>query len=156
MTYEQFKNKYYQDIMPNRHIDIRKGQALMNFLGDIWFAEYKRMSSKFAPNVDCFYNDNLIPAALCHLQNNWYKFYEDIKKVYYTTHLQTETTKNSEGEIIEMVLQTEVITCYYVNNNEINLLCDHFFVNVNDFRDKVILDKLISLGFSENIRLVTL
>ena len=132
MTFQKFKNKFYEEILPNKDFSLRNGQALMNFLGDIWFEQYKRMTAKFADNVDCFYNDNLIPNSLNYLEKNWHKFYDDIKKVYYTTHLQTETTKNSEGEVIEMVLKTEVITCYYVNNNEINLLCDHFFVNVND------------------------
>jgi len=143
MTYQQFKDKYYQEILPNRHIDIRKGQALMNFLGDIWFAEYKRMSSKFAPNVDCFYNDNLIPVALCHLQNNWYKFYEDIKKVYYVNHNLVDYNDNRTG------------TCYYINNNEIVFLFNLEVSYMDSIEDKV-KQELISLGFSENICLVKL
>ena len=141
MTYQQFKDKYYQEILPNKHEDIRKGQALMNFLGDIWFAEYKRMSSKFAPNVDCFYNDNLIPAALCHLQNNWHKFYEDIKKVYYVNHNLFDIDDYS------------TVVCYYINNNEIVFLFN-LSVNAMDSTDVKVKQELISLGFSENICLV--
>ena len=143
MKFEDFKNKYYQVILPNRHIDIRKGQALMNFLGDIWFAEYKRMSSKFAPNVDCFYNDNLIPAALIHLQNNWYKFYEDIKKVYYVNHNLFDIDDYS------------TVVCYYINNNEIVFLFN-LSVNAMDSTEDKVKQELISLGFSENICLVKL
>lgn len=143
MTYEQFKHKYYQEILPNKHEDIRKGQALMNFLGDIWFAEYKRMSSKFAPNVDCFYNDNLIPAALNHLQNNWHKFYEDIKKIYYVNHNLVDYNDNRTG------------TCYYINNNEIVFLFNLEVSYMDSIEDKV-KQELISLGFSENICLVKL
>jgi len=143
MTYEQFKDKYYQEILPNRHEDIRKGQALMNFLGDIWFAEYKRMSSKFAPNVDCFYNDNLIPAALYHLQNNWHKFYEDIKKIYYVNHNLFDIDDYS------------TVVCYYINNNEIVFLFN-LSVNAMDSTEDKVKQELICLGFSENISLVKL
>ena len=113
MTFEQFKNKYYQEILPNEHIDIRKGQSLMNFLSQVWFKQYKRMTSKFADNVDCFNNDNLIPNTLNHLQNNWHKFYEDIKKVYYTKTDLTEENDNFE------VNMTEFLAVLLMTNEEL-------------------------------------
>lgn len=155
MTYEQFKDKYYQEILPNRHEDIRKGQALMNFLGDIWFAEYKRMTAKFAPNVDCFYNDNLIPAALNYLQNNWYKFYEDIKKVYYTFYDEIEQDENLEGYLATFLSGERNVHAYYINNGEIISLFD-LNINIIDDLNLKVKEKLISLGFSENICLVNL
>jgi hypothetical protein len=150
MTYKLFKDKYYQEILPNLDIHSRKGQALMNFLGEVWFAEYKRMSSNFAPNVDCFYNDNLIPNALNHLQNNWYKFYEDIKKIYYTISDETE-----EDDNFTYLTGERNVYAYYVNNDEIVSLFD-LNISITDNTEQKIKEELVSLGFSENIRLVTL
>jgi len=155
MTYQQFKDKYYQEILPNKHEDIRKGQALMNFLGDIWFAEYKRMSSKFAPNVDCFYNDNLIPAALCHLQNNWHKFYDDIKKIYFTFYDELEQDENLDGHLTTFLSGERNVHAYYVNNGEIISLFD-LNINIVDDLNLKIKEELKTMGFDENICLVKL
>lgn len=151
MTFEQFKNKYYQEILPNDHIDIRKGQSLMNFLSQVWFKQYKRMTSKFSDNVDCFYNDNLIPNALNHLQSNWYKFYEDIKKVYYVKSDMTKT----DGNFTYPTGEREVV-CYYVNNDEIVSLFD-LNISITDNTEQKIKEELKTLGFEEkNICLIKL
>lgn len=74
MNFQDFKNKWETDIKPNRHPDIREGQSLMNFLGEVWIEEYKRLSSVHyydQTNIDCFYNDKLIPNTLNHLEKEW-------------------------------------------------------------------------------------
>ena len=150
MTFEQFKNKYYQEILPNEHIDIRKGQSLMNFLSQVWFKQYKRMTSKFADNVDCFNNDNLIPNTLNHLQNNWHKFYEDIKKVYYT-----KTDLTEENDNFEYLTGERIVYAYYVNNDEILSLFE-LNISVMDNTEQKIKEELKTFGFPDNICLVTL
>lgn len=150
MTFEQFKNKYYQEILPNDHIDIRKGQSLMNFLSQVWFKQYKRMTSKFADNVDCFYNDNLIPNALNHLQSNWHKFYEDIKKIYYT-----KTDLTEENGDFEYLTGERIVYAYYVNNDEIVSLFD-LNISITDNTEQKIKEELKTMGFPENVCLVSL
>jgi hypothetical protein len=150
MKYQDFHNKFYKEILPNKDFNLRNGQTLMIFLSEVWFAEYKRMTAKFAENVDCFYNDNLIPAALNHLQNNWYKFYDDIKKIYYIKSDITETDNN----FTYLTGEREVV-CYYINNNEIVSLFDLNISVIDNTEDKV-KQELNSLGFSENICLVKL
>lgn len=74
MTYLEFKYNFETEILPNKPDFIREGQALMNFLGDIWFEEYKRISSVHyydETNIDCFYNDKLIPNTWNHLVKVW-------------------------------------------------------------------------------------
>jgi len=74
MNFQDFKNKWEIEIKPNRHTDVREGQSLMNFLGDVWVEEYKRLSSLHyydETNIDCFYNDKLIPNTLTHLEKVW-------------------------------------------------------------------------------------
>lgn len=73
MTFKEFEKEYFKelDISPNY---LRKGQVLMNFLADKWFAEYKRLSSLdyySQTDIDCFYNDRLIPNTLKHLGSVW-------------------------------------------------------------------------------------
>jgi hypothetical protein len=46
----------------------------MNYLGDVWFEEYKRISStRFdnVVNIDCFYQNKLIPNTWKHLEKVW-------------------------------------------------------------------------------------
>lgn len=74
MTYTEFTQKWEQEVLPNKPDFIRKGQSLINFLGDIWLEEYKRISSVDfydKTNIDCFYNDSLIPNTLNHLEKVW-------------------------------------------------------------------------------------
>jgi hypothetical protein len=77
MNFIEFKNNFEKDILPNKPEFIREGQALMNYLGDIWFEEYKRLSSVHyydQTNIDCFYNDKLIPNILKHLEKVWINY----------------------------------------------------------------------------------
>jgi hypothetical protein len=79
MSFELFKQDFYEEILPNKPEYIREGQALMNYLGDIWIEEYKRISSNHfydETDIDCFYNDKLIPNTLKHLEKVW-KNYPD-------------------------------------------------------------------------------
>ena len=77
MTYKEFKHKWETEILPNKESFIREGQALINFLGDVWFEEYKRISSVHyygETNIDCFYNDKLIPNTWKHLEKVWKEY----------------------------------------------------------------------------------
>lgn len=74
MTYKKFAKKIKTEILPNKPTFIREGQAIMNYLADIWIEEYKRISSvQFYEEeyIDCFYNDNLIPNTMKHLEKVW-------------------------------------------------------------------------------------
>jgi hypothetical protein len=74
MTFEEFKNNLENEIWPEVPSHIRKGQVLMNYLYRVWLKEYNRICS---PNyydrtdIDCFYNDKLIPNTLEHLKKVW-------------------------------------------------------------------------------------
>lgn len=150
MRYQDFHNKFYKEILPNKDFNLRNGQTLMIFLSEVWFAEYKRMTAKFAENVDCFYNDNLIPTTLSHLKNNWHNFFKDIKKVYYTV-----CDEANEDEFVYLTGERNIIT-YYVNNDEIVPLFD-LNINIIDNSEQKIKDELINIGFEEeNICLVKL
>jgi hypothetical protein len=73
-TFEQFVKKWHNDVKPNRSKELREGQALMVFLHDTWSEEYKRISSVHyydKNDMDCFYNDKLIPNTLTHLEREW-------------------------------------------------------------------------------------
>jgi hypothetical protein len=74
MTFTEFKTTWELDILPNKNSLIREGQALINFLGDVWINEYKRISSTHyynETNIDCFFNDRLIPNTFKHLEKVW-------------------------------------------------------------------------------------
>ena len=76
-TFEDFKAKYYRETIPNKHPDIRNGQALMTLLCNFWYEEYGRLSSLnyySKTDIDCFYNDKLIGNTLNHLEKNWHKY----------------------------------------------------------------------------------
>ena len=68
MTFKQFK-KEYETLLKTKPQFIRKGQVLMNYLGDVWIEEYKRITDK--QEVDCFHRDVLIPKTLQHLESVW-------------------------------------------------------------------------------------
>lgn len=77
MTYKDFKTKWETEILSNKEGFIREGQALINFLGDVWFEEYKRISSVHyydQKDIDCFYNDSLIPNTWKHLEKVWREY----------------------------------------------------------------------------------
>ena len=77
MTYEEFKQKWEADILPNKEDYERDGQNLINFLGSVWLEEYKRVSSVHyydETDIDCFYNNNLIPNTLKHLEKVWVNY----------------------------------------------------------------------------------
>lgn len=74
ITFEEFKYNWENDILPNKPSSIRKGQSLMNYLADVWMDEYTKLSSVHyydETNIDCFYNDHLIPNTLNHLEKIW-------------------------------------------------------------------------------------
>lgn len=74
MNYNDFVENWNKNILPNKYKYERKGQSLMNYLADVWFKEYKRISSLHfydEKNIDCFYNDKLIPNTLTHLEKVW-------------------------------------------------------------------------------------
>jgi hypothetical protein len=74
LTFEEFSEKLENDILKNKPDFMRKGQTLMNFLAEVWFEEYKRISSLYyydRTDIDCFYNDKLIPNTLKHLEEIW-------------------------------------------------------------------------------------
>jgi len=74
ISFEKFKNDWFFKVLPNKHPECRDGQSLMNYLADIWFEEYQRISSLNyydETNIDCFYNDKLINNTLSHLEKIW-------------------------------------------------------------------------------------
>lgn len=76
--YNDFVNAYNNIILHEDNLKyIRKGQALMNYLAEVWYDEYKRISSlNYYDNddIDCYYNDELINNTLNHLKNVWKNF----------------------------------------------------------------------------------
>jgi len=69
ISFDKFTANFYKEILPNKHPDIRRGQCLMNYLAKMWFEEYQRITMD--PEIDCFYNDKLIPNTLNHLGKVW-------------------------------------------------------------------------------------
>jgi len=79
MTFEEFEKQYLGKVLDEKPTHIRKGQALMNFLADEWRPEYVRLSSIHhydRTDLDCFYNDRLIPNTLKHLKRVWKNYPE--------------------------------------------------------------------------------
>ena len=73
MNFEEFEDKYLE-LLPDRDPRIRSGQFLMNFLAEVWREEYNRISSVHfydRTDIDCFYNDRLVPNTLKHLKSVW-------------------------------------------------------------------------------------
>ena len=74
MTFEEFNNTLENEIWAKKPDFIRKGQALMNYLYQVWSEEYNKISAidyYDKNNIDCFYNDKLIPNTLEHLKKVW-------------------------------------------------------------------------------------
>lgn len=77
MKFEDFKNKFYSEIVDKKPKTIRMGQALMNFLYDVWPEEYIRISSTNNPDkdtTDCYYRNELINNTFAHLEKVWQNF----------------------------------------------------------------------------------
>ena len=77
MTFKEFKEQYEENWSSIQPEHIRKGQGLMNFLADIWPAEYRRVSSVYyydQHDIDCYYKDELIPNTWEHLEKVWTNF----------------------------------------------------------------------------------
>lgn len=73
ISYEEFLASYELKVA-EKEDHIREGQLLMNYLWDVWEDEYKRIASVHyydKTNIDCFYNDKLIPNTLKHLEKVW-------------------------------------------------------------------------------------
>lgn len=148
MTYKQFEEKFYQEVLPKKHSDCRKGQSLMNFLCDVWYMEYRRINNIL--DIDCFYNDKHITNTLEHLKNNWHRFYEDIKKVYYTV-----SDDATEDENFTYLTGQRTVIAYYINNGEIIPLLS-LDISITDNSEEKLKEELNSIGFSKNICLVNL
>lgn len=76
MTFQEFENNLYDDVLPNIEVYIRPGQAVMNYLAEVWFAEYKRLSEcdSELKKLDCFHNNRTIPETLRHLEKVWINY----------------------------------------------------------------------------------
>jgi hypothetical protein len=74
MTYDSFYTQYIGEILNEKPQYIRAGQSLMTFLFDIWPEEYNRITEGkyIGVSIDCFYNDNIIPKTLKHLEQVWH------------------------------------------------------------------------------------
>lgn len=76
MTFEEFNNNLEIAVWVNKPQYIRKGQSLMIYLNKIWKEEYDKISAidyYDKTDIDCFYNDKLIPNTLKHLKKVWKK-----------------------------------------------------------------------------------
>ncbi len=74
LTYRDFMTRWHTTILPKKDNYIREGQAFMNYLGEVWIDEYKRISSVHyydRTDIDCFFNDQLIPNTINHLEKAW-------------------------------------------------------------------------------------
>lgn len=80
MTFSEFENSIFDDIVPNRNEHLRSGQSVMGYLYSIWPAEYYRLVNRelegWKDGYDCFYVDRRIPALLNHLKNKWHEYPE--------------------------------------------------------------------------------
>ena len=82
MKFVDFYTQYVGEILHEKPTYIRSGQALMNFLHQIWPEEYQRIiqGTYIGESVDCFYNDNFISVTINHLEKIWHKRDEEQKK----------------------------------------------------------------------------
>lgn len=76
MTYEEFIDEYHK-VLDAKPTFIRKGQALMNYLWEIWPSEYARITDQKTINgvfVDCYYKDEVTSDTLMHLNTQWINY----------------------------------------------------------------------------------
>lgn len=77
MTYQKFIEDWYDTVLPDKEPEIRMGQSFMIYLSEIWVVEYNRIvmgNYQIESNIDCFYNDSIIPNTMKHLEKNWHKY----------------------------------------------------------------------------------
>lgn len=77
MTFKDFQNTFFSEILPAKPSYIRDGQCLMNYLAEVWIEEYVRIASVHyydKTDIDCYYKDDLISNTLKHLEDVWYNF----------------------------------------------------------------------------------
>ena len=76
MTYEEFKQKFDEEILPKKDSNLRDGQQLMIYLASVWMLEYSRISlgEYNKSNIDCFYNDRRMENTFQHLEENWSQY----------------------------------------------------------------------------------
>ena len=80
ISFEEFKKRWEDNLTDIANIcptGLRKGQYLMTLLNHYWKEEYDRLSSidyYDETNIDCFYNDELIPNTLAHLEKKWFNY----------------------------------------------------------------------------------
>ena len=68
ITFEEFLEEWNNFVSPTKNKYLRKGQALMNYLYEVWREEYLRLTNT---SLDCFYRDDIIPKTIDHLQQIW-------------------------------------------------------------------------------------
>jgi hypothetical protein len=73
ITFDQFKETFYHQILLTKQPFIRKGQALMNYLFVVWPKEWHRISHGESKN-DCFYVDSRITNTMLELEAVWYNY----------------------------------------------------------------------------------
>jgi hypothetical protein len=66
MVFKEFREIALYDKIVNRDPHLRMGQTLMNYLYEVWPAQYKRITGT---KSDCFYNDKLIGNTLKLLEH---------------------------------------------------------------------------------------
>lgn len=77
MTFQEFKTKWEDELLPTKSEELRDGQWLMICLNEVWTNEYSRMVHSIGcvqKQVDCFYNDAIIPKTWGHLEEVWEGF----------------------------------------------------------------------------------
>jgi len=73
VNFAKFKEKFETEILPSQPSYIRRGQALMNYLYDIWPEEWHRISQGESKN-DCYYVDSRVTNTLVQLEKDWYNY----------------------------------------------------------------------------------
>ena len=74
IPFKKFKKNWEGIVLPMTPSNIRRGQALMDYLANVWYDEYVRISAidyYDETDIDCFFNSKLIPNTLAHLEKVW-------------------------------------------------------------------------------------
>lgn len=109
ISFKEFIWNWEIQILPNKPKLIRVGQALMNYLATVWYEEYWRISSinyYDETNIDCFYNDELIPNTLKHLSNIWpknNKIMTNLEKLEESVKLVIDAASTFRDEIVSEI-----------------------------------------------------
>lgn len=73
-TFREFVDYFYEAYLPKRKREYpfhRVGQELMIYVARYWNALYVEMLANY--DIDCFYDDKVIPSTLEYLQSQWGK-----------------------------------------------------------------------------------